>query len=71
MKAGTERLFNYYDYTNYYGNRMFAIAAVNAMPARFNSILFTGTHEECMERLDPPGLEGSVEDLQNKVVYRR
>jgi hypothetical protein len=67
----SKKLFNYYDYTNYYGNRMFAIAAVNAMPARYNSILFTGTYRECMERLDPPGLEGSVEDIQKRVAYRK
>ena len=47
---------------------MFAIAGVNAMPARYNSILFTGSYEECMQRLDPPGLEGSVEDLQARVA---
>jgi hypothetical protein len=47
---------------------MFAIAGVNAMPARFSSILFTGSYEECMERLDPPGLEGSVEDLMTRVA---
>jgi len=64
-------MFNYYDYSNYYGNRMFAIAGVNAMRARFSSILFTGTYEECMERLNPPGLEGSVEDMQKGVVYKK
>ena len=63
-----KKLFNYYDYINHYGNRMFAIAGVNAMPARYNSILFTGSYEECMQRLDPPGLEGSVEDLQARVA---
>lgn len=47
---------------------MFAIAGVNAMPARYNTILFTGSYEECMERLDPPGLEGSIEDILAKVV---
>jgi hypothetical protein len=47
---------------------MFAIAGVNAMPARFNTILFTGSFKECMERLDPPGLEGSVEDLMTRVA---
>lgn len=62
------RMFNYYDYINYYGNRMFAIAGVNAMPARFNSILFTGTYEECMQRLNPVGLEGSFEDFEKKVA---
>jgi hypothetical protein len=67
----SKKLFNYYDYTNYYGNRMFAIAAVNAMPARYNSILFTGTYRECLERLDPPGLEGSVEDILARVAYRK
>lgn len=56
-----QKLFNYYDYINYYGNRMFAIAAIDAMPVNFNQILFTGTMEECQLRLDPPGLEGSVE----------
>jgi hypothetical protein len=61
-------MFNYYDYVNHYGNRMFAIAGVKAMPARYNSILFTGSYKECMERLDPPGLEGSVEDLQARVA---
>lgn len=67
----SKKLFNYYDYINHYGNRMFAIAAVNAMPARYNSILFTGTYRECLERLDPPGLEGSVEDILARVAYRR
>jgi len=62
--------FNYYDYTNHYGLRMFAIAAVNAMPRNYSSIIFTGTHEECMNLMNPPGLEGSVEDLQNKVAFR-
>jgi hypothetical protein len=50
---------------------MFAIAGVKAMPARFSSILFTGTYEECMERLDPVGFEGSVEDIQKRVAFRR
>ncbi len=66
-----KELFNYYDYVNHYGNRMFAIAGVKAMPARFSSILFTGTHKECMEKLDPVGLEGSVEDIQKRVAFRR
>ena len=63
------KLFNYYDYVNHYGNRMFAIAGVNAMPARFSSILFTGSFKECMERLDPKGLEGSVEDICQRVAF--
>jgi len=62
--------FNYYDYTNQNGVRLFAVAAVDAMPRKFHSILFTGTHEECMLRLDPPGLEGSFEDQENKVAFR-
>jgi hypothetical protein len=62
-------IFNYYDYVNHYGNRMFAIAGVNAMPARFSSILFTGSYKECMERLDPKGLEGSVEDICQRVAF--
>ena len=65
------KVFNYYDYINHYGNRMFAIAASDAMPKKYNSILFSGTYEECMERLDPQGLEGSVEDIQNKVAYSK
>ena len=64
-------MFNYYDYVNHYGNRMFAIAGVKAMPARFSSILFTGSYKECMQRLDPAGLEGSVEDIQKRVAFRR
>jgi hypothetical protein len=64
-------LFNYYDYVNHYGNRMFAIAGVKAMPARFSSILFTGTYEECMLRLNPVGLEGSFEDYQKRVAIPR
>jgi hypothetical protein len=63
------KLFNYYDYVNHYGNRMFAIAGVNAMPARFSSILFTGSYKECMERMDPVGLEGSVEDICQRVAF--
>jgi hypothetical protein len=63
------KLFNYYDYVNHYGNRMFAIAGVNAMPARYCSILFTGSYKECMERLDPKGLEGSVEDVCQRVAF--
>lgn len=66
-----KELFNYYDYVNHYGNRMFAIAGVKAMPARYNSILFTGSYKECMQRLDPAGLEGSVEDIQKRVAFRR
>jgi hypothetical protein len=50
---------------------MFAIAAVDAMPRKYNQIIFTGSYEECMERLDPPGLEGSVEDIQKRVAYRK
>ena len=65
------QLFNYYDYVNHYGNRMFAIAGVKAMPARFSSILFTGTYEECMQRLNPVGLEGSFEDFQKRVAIPR
>jgi hypothetical protein len=49
---------------------MFAIAGVKAMPARYSSILFTGSFKECMERLDPKGLEGSVEDIQKRVAFR-
>ena len=64
-------LFNYYDYVNHYGNRMFAIAGVKAMPARYSSILFTGSYKECMDRFDPVGLEGSVEDIQKRVAFRR
>jgi hypothetical protein len=63
--------FNYYDYTNIRGLRMFAIAAVNAMPRNYSSIIFTGTHEECMLRLDPPGLEGSFEDSENRITVRK
>jgi hypothetical protein len=63
------KLFNYYDYVNHYGNRMFAIAGVNAMPARYCSILFTGSYKECMERMDPVGLEGSVEDICQRVAF--
>jgi len=48
---------------------MFAIAGVNAMPARYCSILFTGSYKECMERLDPKGLEGSVEDIYQRVAF--
>jgi hypothetical protein len=47
---------------------MFAIAGVKAMPARFSSILFTGTYKECMQRLNPVGLEGSFEDYQKRVA---
>lgn len=56
-----QKLFNYYDFVNYYGNRMFAIAAEDAMPVNFNQILFTGTMEECELRMNPPGLEGTIE----------
>jgi hypothetical protein len=62
-------LFNYYDYVNHYGNRMFAVAGVNAMPARYCSILFTGSYKECMERMNPAGLEGSVEDICQRVAF--
>ena len=62
-----KKLFNYYDYMNYYGSRMFAIAAVDAMPKNYSQILFTGSIEECQLRLDPPGLEGSVEDFKRKI----
>ena len=65
------KLFNYYDYINHYGNRMFAIAAVDAMPARFCSILFTGSYEECLERIDPVGLEGSVEDFERRISIKK
>lgn len=61
------KLFNYYDYVNHYGSRMFAIAAVDAMPKNYSQILFTGSIEECQLRLDPPGLEGSVEDFKRKI----
>ena len=56
-----QKLFNYYDFVNYYGNRMFAVAAEDAMPVNFNQILFTGTMEECELRMNPPGLEGTIE----------
>jgi hypothetical protein len=65
-----EQQFNYFDYTTVMGVRLFAVAATNAMPRKFHSILFTGTYEECMLRLDPPGLEGSFEDQGNKVAFR-
>jgi hypothetical protein len=48
---------------------MFAVAGVNAMPARFSTILFTGSYEECMERMNPAGLEGSVEDIYQRVAF--
>jgi hypothetical protein len=48
---------------------MFAIAGVNAMPARYCSILFTGSYKECMQRIDPAGLEGSVEDIYQRVAF--
>jgi hypothetical protein len=48
---------------------MFAVAGVNAMPARFSSILFTGSYEECMKRMNPAGLEGSVEDVCQRVAF--
>ena len=35
--------YNLYQQTNYYGNKMFAIAHVNAMPARFDKIILTGS----------------------------
>jgi hypothetical protein len=66
-----EKEFNYYEYVNYYGNRMFAIAAVDAMPVNYHSILFTGSYQDCMDRLDPPGLEGSIEDKQKRLAYRK
>jgi hypothetical protein len=62
-----KKLFNYYDYVNYYGSRMFAIAAVDAMPKNYSQVLFTGSMKECLLRLDPPGLEGSVEDYQKRI----
>ena len=67
----TVKQFNYYDYVNIYGTRRFAVAAVDAMPRNYYSVLFTGTYEECMNLLDPAGLEGSIEDLENKVAFRR
>jgi hypothetical protein len=66
-----KKLFNYYEYVNHYGNRMFAIAAVDAMPVNYHSILFTGSYQDCMDRLDPPGLEGSIEDKQKRLAYRK
>lgn len=62
-----EQLFHYYDYVNHYGTRMFAIAGVNVMPRNFNQILFTGTMRECMLRMNPPGLEGSIEDIKRQI----
>ena len=59
--------FNLYDYINHYGTRMVAIAATDAMPKNYWSILFTGTMEECQFRLNPPGLEGTIEDHQRKI----
>ena len=59
----TTQLYNYFDYLNQSGTRMFSIAPVGQMPARYGSIIFTGTFEECNSRLNPKGLEGSVEDL--------
>jgi hypothetical protein len=39
-----------------------AIAGQDVMPVNYNQILFTGTIEECRLRLNPPGLEGSIEE---------
>jgi hypothetical protein len=64
-----EYIFNYYDYINHYGNRMYAIAGVKVMPVSYSSILFTGSYDECMERLDPKGLEGSIEDIYHRVAF--
>jgi hypothetical protein len=43
-------MYNLYSFTNYYGNKMFAIASGNAMPAKYDKILFTGNIEECHKR---------------------
>lgn len=40
-----------YDYLDYYGTRRTAIAAEDAMPANYWSILFTGTLKECEDHL--------------------
>jgi hypothetical protein len=64
---GVLKLFHYYDYVNLYGTRMFAIAGMDAMPRNYNQILFTGTMQECMLRMNPPGLEGSVEDIKRQI----
>ena len=44
-------IFVAYDYINHYGTRRTAIAAEDAMPARYYSILFKGTMDECREFL--------------------
>lgn len=46
---------------------MFAIAAIDAMPRNYQSIILTGTMEECQLKLDPPGLEGSIEDHKKRI----
>ena len=57
-----QKFFNLYDYVNIYGTRIVAIAGQDVMPVNYNQILFTGTIEECRLRLNPPGLEGRVEE---------
>ena len=42
-----QKLFNAYDYINHYGTRLTAIAAEDAMPAKYWSVLFTGSLKEC------------------------
>jgi hypothetical protein len=42
--------FNLYTYRNYYGAIMFAIAAVDAMPAKYLEIVFTGSFDEAQRR---------------------
>lgn len=42
--------FNLYQTTNYYGNKMFAIASEKAMPARYDKVIFTGQIGECHKK---------------------
>ena len=43
-------LYNLYRSTNYYGNNNFSIAAENAMPAKYDKIIYTGSLEDCNKK---------------------
>ena len=43
--------FNLYSTVNYYGTLIFGIATPAAMPARFKEVIFTGSIDECKERI--------------------
>jgi len=43
--------FNYFEYTNSQGIRLFSITREDLMPSKYFRILFTGTYNQCAKEM--------------------